>query len=476
MAWGDDWDTAAVDAIILALPNDADAAAALVAAAGSRAGGLALIALGELHRGLPGIDCWLPAEQPCATTAELVRLATGARRLARRADEAERWLHRTTTLSADAIVVCSDDVVRSANAAAALLFGTGDAAELIGRPAADLFATGEREAIEAAAADGDEPPAFVTRRLLRVDARPFALPTAASRGSWCAKPALQLLIRPPPERRVARSNGERLGYDRLTGLPNRSQLRDRLAGTLARACRDGRMAALVFVGLDHFRRINAAHGQDGGDRVLAEAALRLRRCTRLSDTVARLAGDQFSLTLAGLDDHSGAALAAQRALDAVAIPLQLGGGEVRCSASVGISVYPADADQLDPLWRNAELALLEAKEKGRNCYRFYSAEIDSRARGDQLRRAEIGHRVARLTPREREVMALLVTGKANKMVAWLLGTATRTIEKHRASIMDKMQAASLAELVRMSLETASHPPASGPLPHTQIVKALGPTG
>ena len=116
------------------------------------------------------------------------------------------------------------------------------------------------------------------------------------------------------------------------------------------------------------------------------------------------------------------------------------------------------------------MAMHFAKDCGGNNYQFYAPELDGRSRRDELRRAEIAQRLARLTPREREVLDMLVAGKANKMVAYLLGTSTRTIDNHRASIMDKMQADSLPELVRMRLDLVA------PDPGTQGSGHLGTAG
>lgn len=122
------------------------------------------------------------------------------------------------------------------------------------------------------------------------------------------------------------------------------------------------------------------------------------------------------------------------------------------TASVGITLFPDDARDVDAMLRNADIAMYYAKERGRNNHQFYSAELETMTRRDELRRNEVAQRLARLTPREREVLDLLVEGKASKMIAYLLGTSTRTIDVHRARVMEKMEADSLADLVRAVLE------------------------
>lgn len=241
-------------------------------------------------------------------------------------------------------------------------------------------------------------------------------------------------------------------YDVLTELPNRSQFRDHLDGALARATRNNQLLGLMFLGLDRFQKVNAMLGHGAGDFVLKQVAERLKQRVRKGDTVARLGGDEFSVILEGLAEKEAAAVAAQQQLESLACPIPLDGQEVRCTASIGITVFPVDGHNLDTLLRNADVAMYYAKERGRNNYQFYSPELDAHSRRDELRRAEIEQRLARLTRREREVLNLLIAGKATKMIAYLLGTSSRTIDIHRARVMDKMQADSLPELVRMVLD------------------------
>ena len=165
-----------------------------------------------------------------------------------------------------------------------------------------------------------------------------------------------------------------------------------------------------------------------------------------------MGGDEFAVILEDLANKEGAVVPAQRALEALSGPMTIDGREVRITATIGIALYPSDVGDVDGLLRTADAAMCDAKDHARNTYRFYSPELEFKTQRDDLRRAEIEKNLARLTPREREVMDILISGKANKMIAYLLGASTRTIENHRASIMNKMQADSLPELVRMVLD------------------------
>jgi diguanylate cyclase (GGDEF)-like protein len=246
--------------------------------------------------------------------------------------------------------------------------------------------------------------------------------------------------------------GELAQVDLLTELPSRGQFLDRLTGAMARARRNTTLLGVMLLNVDRFKVVNRTHGHRVGDLVLQEMAGRLNRSTRESDTIGRLGGDEFAVILEGLLDQQGAAIAAERALKVVSSEaFVVDGIEIRVTATIGIGFYPIGAEDVDTLLRHADVAMCYAKEHSPNTCQLYSPELDFRSRHDELRRAHIEQKLASLTPREREVLGILVEGKANKLIAYLLGASTRTIENHRAKIMAKMQAESLPDLVRMVL-------------------------
>jgi diguanylate cyclase (GGDEF)-like protein/PAS domain S-box-containing protein len=166
-------------------------------------------------------------------------------------------------------------------------------------------------------------------------------------------------------------------HDPLTGLPNRALFRDRCQAALLRARRRETRLGLMFIDLDHFKQINDSLGHDVGDLLLQSVAERLRECVRESDTVARLGGDEFTILLDELQESEGAARIAEKLLAALTIPFALGGHELFTSASVGISFYPSDGDDVQALLKNADAAMYRAKSLGRNTYQFFAAEMNT---------------------------------------------------------------------------------------------------
>jgi diguanylate cyclase (GGDEF)-like protein/PAS domain S-box-containing protein len=169
-------------------------------------------------------------------------------------------------------------------------------------------------------------------------------------------------------------------HDGLTGLPNRALLRDRVEQAVVHARRSRGSAALMFVDLDQFKLVNDSWGHLIGDALLLEVGRRLSRAVREGDTVARLGGDEFVLLLSDLGAAGDAAVVARKIAAALEEPLRIEGRDLRVSASIGISVYPGDGDDLDSLLQCADAAMYRAKEAGRNGYQYYSAEMSAAAR------------------------------------------------------------------------------------------------
>lgn len=167
-------------------------------------------------------------------------------------------------------------------------------------------------------------------------------------------------------------------YDVLTGLPNRTLLRDRLGQLIAVSHRDEMRFALLFIDLDRFKYINDSMGHSVGDKLLQSVAQRLQTCVREGDTVSRIGGDEFIVLLREVDEQ-GVVLVAEKLLRILATPFNLGGQEISTYASIGIALYPTHASDIDALMKNADAAMYNAKENGRNNYKFFTPEMNFRA-------------------------------------------------------------------------------------------------
>ncbi|MBF0166516.1 MAG: diguanylate cyclase [Alphaproteobacteria bacterium] len=160
-------------------------------------------------------------------------------------------------------------------------------------------------------------------------------------------------------------------HDTLTGLPNRYLFTDRLLHALAQADRSTQKAALLFVDLDGFKEVNDSYGHMAGDQLLIEVATRLQALVRATDTVARLAGDEFTLILSGVIKWQDASTVAEKVVETLSQPFLLKEGQASISASVGIALYPDDATDSDKLLIAADAAMYAIKQKGKNGFGFY---------------------------------------------------------------------------------------------------------
>ena len=185
---------------------------------------------------------------------------------------------------------------------------------------------------------------------------------------------------------------QQANFDTLTGLPNRRMLRDRWNQALNVHRRSGHILSLLILDLDRFKEINDTLGHARGDELLVAAAKRIRGCLRSSDTLARMGGDEFAIILTEIGQDIRAADVAQKVVSALAEPFVLGEDHVFVSASVGISLYPQDGEQMDELFKKADQAMYDAKARGRNGFSFFTPALQASAQarlklGNDLRTA-----------------------------------------------------------------------------------------
>ncbi|MDD1619868.1 MAG: EAL domain-containing protein [Methylococcaceae bacterium] len=168
-------------------------------------------------------------------------------------------------------------------------------------------------------------------------------------------------------------------FDPLTGLPNRSMFREQLKQEIKKAHRSGQMLAVFFLDLDRFKEVNDSQGHEMGDALLKEAGRRLTNCVRETDTAARLGGDEFTLIVPDLDNLDGVERIAQDILKRMAEPFQLGEEQAFISASIGITLYPQDAEDIEQLLKNADQAMYTSKRLGRSRYSFFTQAMQEKA-------------------------------------------------------------------------------------------------
>lgn len=161
-------------------------------------------------------------------------------------------------------------------------------------------------------------------------------------------------------------------YDVLTGLPNRALLADRMRHALSQCLRRNDALAVVYLDLDGFKAVNDRHGHEAGDELLVYVTRRMQEALREGDTLARIGGDEFIAVLIDLGEASHCEPILERLLQAAADPVNIRGQSLQVSVSIGITLFPDDRTDTDQLIRHADHAMYQAKQAGRNCYRFFT--------------------------------------------------------------------------------------------------------
>ena len=184
-------------------------------------------------------------------------------------------------------------------------------------------------------------------------------------------------------------------YDALTELPNRMLLHDRIGQAIAQAQRDEEVLAVLFIDLDRFKTVNDSLGHAVGDRLLKTVAGLLESCTRGSDTIARIGGDEFVVLLGGLKAPEDARHVAQKVVDVLSEPVMIDGHELKVTPSVGICAYPHDGEDVETLMRNADTAMYYAKQMGRNNYQFFTQAMTDAAQQRLVMENDLRHAIGR---------------------------------------------------------------------------------
>jgi diguanylate cyclase (GGDEF)-like protein len=204
-------------------------------------------------------------------------------------------------------------------------------------------------------------------------------------------------------------------HDGLTTLPNRRLFSKLLGQSINQAHRYDRHLAVLFLDLDRFKNVNDSLGHEAGDQLLQEVATRLKACLRSSDTVARVGGDEFVALLPELNEEKYVATVAQKILSAVARPFVLLDQEFRVTASIGISTYPQDGLDEQTLIKNADIAMYQAKEKGKNNFQFYSDKLNANSLERRTLESALRHAL------ERNEFQLHYQAKRDIRNGWITG-------------------------------------------------------
>ncbi|MBF0285973.1 MAG: EAL domain-containing protein [Magnetococcales bacterium] len=283
----------------------------------------------------------------------------------------------------NALWVVQGNVILYANPAAALLNGLNGPEEMTDAPWSTFvhpeFQQPLRLALQSVLKhERNSPPTEL--RLLRPDEMVVHGEALFSLAMYQDQPVVIVVIRDiSHQKRVEERIRHQANYDSLTGLPNRALFLDRLSHELVRTRRQKSHLALMFIDLDRFKWVNDTLGHAAGDALLREASNRLQDCVRKSDTVARLGGDEFTIILPDMSKGPQAERVTRKILDSLAEPFLLEGQEAFISGSIGITIYPDDADEQQDLLKNADSAMYRAKGDGRNTYRFYTPDMHAEA-------------------------------------------------------------------------------------------------
>ena len=271
-----------------------------------------------------------------------------------------------------------------ANRTYAAIFGYDSPDEILALESLDpLYAPDEISRIRSfrnAGKQDEAPPDRYEFQGVKKDGTLIWIETQLQEVSWKGERAFQstvadITLRKGYEERLQRQ----ANFDEVTGLPNRLLALDRLRSAVVSAHRHHHKVGVLFVDLDHFKKINDTLGHATGDQLLRMAADRLTSCVREEDTVARLGGDEFTVILPNMTSASHAEPVIHKILDTFSQSFVLGNHEAFVTASVGVAVFPDDGDEPHVLMQNADAAMYRAKEHGRDTFQFFTRELNLRA-------------------------------------------------------------------------------------------------
>lgn len=298
--------------------------------------------------------------------------------------ESEERFRQLVEGSVLGICIESDGVPVFANHTFARIFGFATPEEVLALPSLDgLYAAPDLRRLQRqqqTALSGQLPSEPREFQGVRCDGQLIWVEAQSQPVSWKGRNALQTTVADVTLRKAYEERLQRqANYDEITNLPNRVLATDRLRTAVLGAVRHRHRGGLLFVDLDHFKKINDTWGHATGDQLLRMAADRIRSCVREEDTVARLGGDEFTVILPQIGVAANSELVVHKILNAFSHPFVLARHEAFVTASIGVSIFPDDSDDPAILMQNADAAMYRAKEQGRNTFQFYTRELNEKA-------------------------------------------------------------------------------------------------
>jgi diguanylate cyclase (GGDEF)-like protein/PAS domain S-box-containing protein len=297
------------------------------------------------------------------------------RKLINNLKESEEQHRSLIELSPDAILVHDGEKILYTNPSGAKILGANKIGELIGKPFMDLVHPDFRDIvvsqIKKAFQERKKPLDRMEQKLLRLDGQVVDIEASTTRIRFMGKKAILSIDRDITERKKAEETiGYMVYHDQLTGLPNRNLLNKHMETAFRNAKVNHKQIALLFIDLDGFKNVNDKLGHEAGDRLLQEVSIRLKRCVEKIGTAARWAGDEFVILLPD-SNQLNAVQVAESILKTVSSQFMIKNNEVIVTPSIGISLFPQDGEDGDALLKHADMAMYQAKKKGKNNYQLY---------------------------------------------------------------------------------------------------------
>lgn len=305
-----------------------------------------------------------------------VRDITDKKKIEDNLKDSENRYRQLVELSPDGIVIHKKGIIKYVNPAAAAILGGDKEEDILGLPVVNFFPEDRREAAYERLKDLYEKNIsmpLMESDMVRIDGEVIHIEFAAMPFEMEGKTAVQVVIRDVTEKKKQDAYIHYLAmHDKLTGLPNRELLADRISKAAKRRSRDNLKNAVIYLDLDGFKPINDTLGHDAGDQALKEIAVRLEDSVRGSDTAARIGGDEFVVLLEGVDSKDEIEIIANRILTKINEPLDINGYSFHVGASMGVSIYPDDSEDHGELMKMADRAMYYVKVRGKNHFEYYS--------------------------------------------------------------------------------------------------------